>query len=499
MQPWNESGSDPYSLSSNRQICRECHRRQEFELFMSTIAPSRFVAPVLAGPIPPPAPLPFIQYVKTIRRNFIAAIHEDVYRQGIVETKFIGLRIFTVNDPAGIRRVLLENAANYPKAKIERRILGPGLGNGLITSEGETWRAHRRIMSPFFEPRAVERYAGVMTDAAEKLAGQWSSLRNGTTVDLSSTMMQLTLDIISRSMFSSDSDGIVDLQRESSERYQQAMMFGLLDLVPGAGAVWGLYKSRRGKAILRAFDEAIHKLIAVRSADKSASARNDLLDGLIRSRDQETGSAMSAADVRDQVFTIFVAGNETTALALMWTWYLLALHPEQEEMLHAELKSVLNGRAPTPADIPNLPYTRMVFQESMRLYPPVHSLAWREARQADEICGRRVPRGSIVSIVPWVLHRHHAFWKNPNCFDPERFSPAESAGRERLAYLPFGFGPRICIGASFAMTEAVLILATLAQRFRLRLATGHHVEPQALFTLRAKYGMWMTLKARGNR
>ncbi len=205
---------------------------------------------------------------------------------------------------------------------------------------------------------------------------------------------------------------------------------------------------------------------------------------------------MSRTEVRDQVLTIFVAGHETTALALMWTWYLLAMHPMHEAMLHAELDSVLGGREPAWVDVARLTYTRMILQESMRLYPAVHTLAFRQAQQADVICGVRVPKGSLITIIPWLLHRHREYWQHPDRFDPERFTPEASAGRDRLVYLPFGFGPRVCIGASFAMTEAVLILATLAQRFRLLLVDGHPVEPQALFTLRAKYGVKMTLERR---
>jgi cytochrome P450 len=451
--------------------------------------------PQLAGPIPPKAPLSFFKYVRTVRRNFIAGFHEDVYRSKIVENKSIGLHSFIVNDPAGIRRVLLENAENYPKARIEHRILGPGLGNGLITSDGETWRAHRRMMAPFFDHRSIESYASIMTGSTADLLARWDQLPQGSSVEVSRDMMQLTLDIISRSMFSTDSDNIVELVRDSSERYQEAMMFGLLDFAPLLGGLWGRYKNHRGKAILKNFDDAIYGLLSARTKLPFPSKYDDLLERLVLSRDEETGTRMSTEEIRDQIFTIFVAGHETTALTLMWTWYLLSQHPEQEAKLHSELKDVLGGRIPVYDDIARLPYTRMVIQESMRLYPPIHSLAWREAITADEVSGLRIPEGAIVSIVPWVLHRHHDFWESPNLFKPERFSVSASAGRDRLAYLPFGFGPRVCIGASFAMTEAILILATIAQRFQLRLLPQHPVETQALITLKAKYGMQMTLKS----
>lgn len=466
---------------------------------MSTIAQPSSVAPILAGPVPPASRLPFFEYLRRVRRNFIEALDEGMYRQQIIEQRSVGRRSFIVNDPAGIRHVLLDNAANYPKAPVEHRILGPGLGEGLILSEGETWRAHRRIMAPAFDHRTVERYSTVMTDAAEKLAAKWEGLGDGAAVEVQDAMMHLTLDIISRSMFAADSDSVVEIVREGSEHYQQVMMVGLLEFVPGLGPLWSAYKGLRGRAIMKPFNRAMYKLIAARMSDNSngGSERNrDLLGRLIVSRDEQTGIALSPCEIRDEVLTVFVAGHETTALALMWTWYLLSMHPEHETRLHDELERVLGGRTPTWEDVPRLAYTKMILQESMRLYPPVHTLAFRQAQKDDAVCGVHVPKGSTVTIIPWILHRHRSYWEDPGRFDPERFLPEAIARRERLSYLPFGFGPRVCIGASFAMTEAILILATMAQRFRLRLVPGHPVEPLAMFTLRAKQGMRMTVEGR---
>jgi cytochrome P450 len=354
-------------------------------------------------------------------------------------------------------------------------------------------------MAPAFDHRTVERYAPVMVDAASKLADRWQAMGAGSEIEMGETMMALTLEIISRSMFSSDSDSIAQIVGQGSDRYQKVMMVGLLEFIPGVGPLWSAYKGVRGRAIMREFDRAVYRLIDARakgSAGSSPDGNRDLLTRLIETRDEQSGSRMNRTEVRDQVLTIFVAGHETTALALMWTWYLLAMHPAHEAMLHAELDNMLGGREPAWADVMKLTYTRMILQESMRLYPAVHTLAFRQAQQADAICGIRVPKGSLVTIIPWLLHRHREYWPNPDRFDPERFTPEASAGRDRLVYLPFGFGPRVCIGASFAMAEAVLILATLAQRFRPRLVEGHPVEPQALFTLRAKYGVKMVVRLR---
>jgi cytochrome P450 len=463
---------------------------------MSTVASPNSIAPVLAGPVPPSKRLPFFQYLRTVRRNFIEALDEEMYRQGMIVQRSVGRHSFIVNDPAGIRYILLENAANFPKADVEHRILGPGMGNGLILSEGETWRAHRRIMAPAFDHRTVERYAPVMAGAARSLANRWQRLPAGEPIEIGSEMMNLTLEIISRSMFAADSESVREIVSRGSERYQQIMMVGLLEFVPGIGRLWSAWKGVCGRAIMKDFDRAVYRLIDARMHADVSDRSRDLLDRLIETHDEPSGTTMTPREVRDQVLTIFVAGHETTALALMWTLYLLAMHPDHEARMHSELRGVLGGREPGWEDVPRLQYMRMILQESMRLYPPVHTLAFRQARQDDTICGVRIPRGSLITIMPWLLHRHRSYWLEPGRFDPERFSPEAVARRDRLVYLPFGFGPRICIGASFAMTEAILILATLVQRFRLRLAPGHRVEPLAQFTLKAKHGMWMTVKAR---
>jgi cytochrome P450 len=218
---------------------------------------------------------------------------------------------------------------------------------------------------------------------------------------------------------------------------------------------------------------------------------------LIAARDTETGGGMTPKEVRDQIVTIFMAGHETTSLALSWTFYLLSQHAAAEAKLHEELAAVLNGRTPTNADIPDLRYTRMVIEESMRLFPPAHTFG-REPIADDEILGRRIPAGADVLIIPWLLHRKPSLWPDPERFDPERFAPERAAARPRFAYIPFGAGARICIGAAFAMTEAVLILATIAQRYRLQLVPDNPIEPQGLITLRPRYGLRMNLERRAD-
>ena len=242
------------------------------------------------------------------------------------------------------------------------------------------------------------------------------------------------------------------------------------------------------------FDVKVDELLTERGRTPEAEPK-DLLARLISARDSETGGGMTAKEVRDQVVTIFMAGHETTAQALSWTFYLLSQHPDVEGKLHDELAAVLAGRTPRYEDLARLRYTRMVIEESMRLFPPAHTIG-RQPVDNDEVLGHRIPAGSTVLIHPWLLHRKPALWEDPDRFDPERFAPERTAKHPRFAYIPFGAGPRICIGAAFAMAEAIIILATIAQCYRLRLKPGCPVEPQGLITLRPRHGLQMTLERR---
>src|SRR5882757_7151213 len=452
-------------------------------------------APVLPAPVPRQRRLSFFEFVRALRDSAITSFAQEAYELDIIERKMFGRHLFVVNDLAAIKSVLLDNAANYQKTEITRRILEPGLGRGLITSEGETWRGHRRTMSPAFDGRSIVSNAPIMTGAAQELLADWSRLGPGASIDVAIAMMQVTLNIISRTMFSSDSDHIVAIMERGAGRYQAQMRPNMMDFLGWPAWLAGLGRIRVAGRTLGEFDTEIDRLIKLRSRHPE-SGRMDLLARLIAARDEQTGGGMSAQEVRDHVITIFMAGHETTAMAMTWIWYLLSQHPAEEAKLHAELTAVLGGRVPNSEDLSKLTYTKMVIEESMRLYPPVHTIA-REALADDTLAGRHVPKGSAVLIAPWVLHRHRHLWHDPGRFDPERFSPEQSAARTRFSYLPFGGGRRICIGAAFALAEATILLATLAQRYSLRVVPGHPVEPQGLITLRARYGMKMLLTARG--
>jgi cytochrome P450 len=461
---------------------------------MSVVDRETSAAPALALPHIPERPLSLFQYLRVLRDNSLSTYRADVHVEDIAERRFLWKRAFFVNQPDAIKHILVDNAANYHKTEITRRLLEPGLGRGLLTSEDDTWRRHRRIMAPAFDHRSILSYAPIITETAEKLATEWGDLTEGAEVDVANAMMRATLTIISRTMFSSDAEEMIDVIERNAGRYQAEIRPGLSDMLELPLWLSRLIDGKRSGAAFNEFDRIIDRLMGTREQAGTAHAK-DLLARLIAARDSETGGGMTTQEVRNQVITIFMAGHETTALALTWTWYLLSQHPTAEAKLHAELDRVLGGRPPRHADLAALPFTRMVIDEAMRLYPPAHTLS-RTAMAEDVVLGRRIPKGSTILIVPWLLHRNPRLWERPERFEPQRFAPERAQSRHRFAYIPFGAGPRICIGAAFALAEGCLILATLAQHYRLALKPGFPVEPQGLITLRPRHGMRMLLARR---
>jgi len=450
--------------------------------------------PTLALPRLPQGRLGFREFLRVIRDNTLASFPPEDFDADILVRRLLWRRTFIINEPGAIRHVLLDNASNYIKTELTRRLLEPGIGRGLLTSEGETWRRHRRIMAPSFDPRSVAGYAPIMTEVSHELIGEWDALADGSEVDVAAAMMHATLHIISRAMFSADSDEIVDVVERGVNQYQMTVRPHLVDLLNLPRWLARLISPMHAAGIFNEFDKSVDRLLNERGRSPDAEPK-DLLARLIAARDDETGGGMTAKEVRDQVVTIFMAGHETTAQTMSWTWYLLSQHPAVETKLHEELAAVLGGRTPRSEDLPNLRYTRMVIDEAMRLYPPAHTLS-RAPLTADEVLGHRIPAGATVLIVPWMLHRKPSLWERADRFEPERFAPERAASRPRFAYIPFGAGPRICIGAAFALAEATLILATIAQRYRLHLKPGFPVEPQGLITLRPRYGLRMLLERR---
>jgi cytochrome P450 len=415
----------------------------------------------------------------------IAREHGDVtrFRLGPVE-------LHLINRPEWIRDVLVTHAAAFHKGRgLERakRLLG----EGLLTSEDPVHLRQRRMMQPAFHAQRIAGYADAMVSLADRAVSHWTA---GETRDLSVEMARLTLAIVGRTLFDADVESEAD---EIGAALTTALaLFGrtftlpyfeLLDRLP-------LPMNRRFDRAKARIDATIARLIAER---RRAPGGTDLLSLLVSASDTEgDGRAMTDAQVRDEAITIFLAGHETTANALAWTWYLLAQNPEAEARLHAEVDAVLGGRAPTVADLPRLPWTEMVLAESMRLYPP----AWIIGRRAIEpyaVGDFDVPRGSIVVVSQWVTHRDPRWFPDPERFDAERFLPAAKEARPRFAYFPFGGGPRVCIGEGFAWMEGVLVLAAIARRWRLRLAPGQEIVPAPSITLRPRDGIRMRLEKRG--
>ncbi|HWK44000.1 MAG TPA: cytochrome P450 [Stellaceae bacterium] len=447
------------------------------------------IPPELARPRRFRGRLSLRQFLLTIQKNSIATWPEEAFEQEFWSRRMLWRHTFVANSPDAVRHVLLDNADNYVKTDLARRLLEPGLGRGLLTAEGEVWRRQRRLMAPAFQHRRVVDFAGPIAAAAARLSKHWTSVAKP--VDIAHAMSGLTLAVISEIMFSTAVDPRIALIGAGVDRYQTSIRPTLVDLLGLPGWLSRAGAQRAAAAFAQA-DEVIAELIARRQA--AADPGSDLL-GLLIAKPETGEPPLSPREIRDQVATIFTAGHETTANALAWTWYLLALHPAVERRLHDELDQVLGDRLPGFEDVARLRYTRMVIDEAMRLYPPAHTMS-RRALAEDRILGRRIPRGSTLFIVPWLLHRHRLLWERPETFDPERMAPERAAKRPRFAYIPFGAGPRICIGASLAITEAVLILATLARRWRLRLVEGTHVEPIGLITLRPRGGLAMRLERR---
>jgi cytochrome P450 len=379
---------------------------------------------------------------------------------------------------------------------MERRIFTAMFGGGLLGCDDATWRAHRRIMAPAFDPRGVADYGPAIAGSAEAMLAQWDSLADGAVVDMQAEMKILSLRIISRSLFSTDSDEVVDIIGATMrDGLVEDLNIGLLDAMPVIGEARMRAREKQMATMFDHLDGVIALMIAERAARPDAFPR-DLLTRLVTTRDPDTGMPMTAREARDEVLTIFLAGRETASATLCWIWYLLSENQHEAERLRDELDAILGGRPAEHGDLPQLIRTRRVVEEAMRLYPPVPDLCPKIALARDEVCGRKIARGAMVGIAPWVLHRHRRLWDDPERFDPDRFSPKRSAGRHRFAYLPFGGGPRVCIGQSLAMNKAILVLATLAQHYTPRLTPDAEVVPFANVTLRPKYGLAMTLERR---
>jgi cytochrome P450 len=394
-----------------------------------------------------------------------------------------------LSQPSAIKRVLQDNNENYGRDTRSYAALRATLGNGLVTSDGDFWRRQRRIAQPAFHKQRLQTFGAVMSEAAATLVERWRPLAaRGEIVDVVPELARTTLQILGRSLFTHEltdaagavGDGLTVVLHHTMDTVNS--FFPVPEAIPTPA-------NRRFKSALRALDAVVLEAIQQRRREGD---RGDLLSMLVASRDAETGEGMNDRQLRDEVMTLMLAGHETTTVSLSWTLMLLSRHPAIRRALEAEVSEVLGDRAATLDDLPRLRLTRLVLEESMRLYPP----AWvvtRSVEADDEIDGYLIPAGSMVIVSPYVTHRDPVLWPNPEGFDPDRFASAE---HDRYAYFPFGGGPHLCIGAGFAMMEAQIMLATLVRHFQLDLVTGHPVECEPLITLRPRHGIRMTLHAR---
>ena len=441
-------------------------------------------------------PLGALGVLATLARNPVEIWSDLHFEHPILAGQtFFGYRA-VISDPAAIRRVFLDNSANYRKDPIQLRLLKTGLGDGLLTADGEAWKAQRRSLAPLFSRRQVLAFAPAMHRVARSMVDTLADRRDGAVVEAQQEMAFVALKVLEQTLFSQG------LGRDASQFQTAVTRFfdtiGRIDPldVIGAPAFIPRIGRLRGQDALKFFASAVDDIIAARRKliATGATPPEDLLTLLLRAADPETGRGLSEEDVRANIVTFINAGHETTANALTWTLYLLSEAPNWRERVEAEIDAHFDvADEGDPGE--RLPVTRAVFEEAMRLYPPAANLS-REAIGEDWLAGHRIPAGAVVLISPYVLHRHKTLWRRPDAFDPTRFLPGEREKIDRYAYIPFGAGPRVCIGQAFAMQEGLIVLAHLLKRVRLEMYPGHPVELQQRITLRPRHGLKMIVRRR---
>ena len=441
-----------------------------------------------AAPIPHSRDMNRVQAVIEIGRNAVAAWSERAYREMYVYDRNWMQDFLLVNDPEGVKHVLLDNAGNYRKSRQVQRTTGPALGNGLFNADGESWRFQRRTTAPMFSMRHVADFVAPMAQVAQTHLAQWKS---GVEIDAADEMMRLTYAIITHTMFTDDVR--IDYSKLSAHFVTYLDTLGRIDLLSTMGVpAWAPTPKRiRARGAVKFFQREIGALIARRKAQIDAdpgAAPKDLLTLLLTTRDPEGGALFGTNEVYDNAMTFIFAGHETTANALSWTLYLLSQFPEWEARVAEEVRAA-NG------DIAKLTVSRMVIEEALRLYPPAPFVS-RDSVAPDTVAGVEIRARTAVMISPWILHRHRLLWEAPDYFDPERFAPGRREKIHRFGYIPFGAGPHICIGMGFAMQEALICLSAILSRYRLTLAPGHVVMPLARLTLRPEFGLKMRIEKR---
>lgn len=455
---------------------------------------SAFVPPYPARPREPMGPL---QLMAAARRNFLAVFDEKCFQYQFFSTRVLNRRIFVCNSPDTVAQAFIALHESFQRKTPQmRHALIPLLGDGLFVSDGDLWKRRRRIVAPIVHASRMALFAPTMVETAAEAAARWAELPPGAPIDALREMATLTAEIICRTIFgprlgAAHATEIVAAFSAYQRQVGQLDVSYLLGLPDWLPRFQSPSVHRAARRIGRVLDGIIREC-----EERLATGEQSMIRMLIEARDPETGEALDRDGLRNEAAVIFMAGHETTANSLAWTWYLLSQAPEVEARLHAELAEVLGGRLPTLDDVPRLHYTRAIFEEAIRLYPPVPLLG-RQALQEETIRHQTIPEGSLVIVIPWLLHRHRTWWRNPDHFIPERFLPENAALRQRYSYIPFSVGPRVCAGQAFGLTEAILCLATLAQRVKLRLSPEAVVAPVCRLTLRPGDSLPMLVEHRG--
>jgi cytochrome P450 len=422
--------------------------------------------------------------------NRIAMLNWMADQVGDLGSGFFGPReLIMVNSPEYIHQVLVEQDAKFQKGREFRIHTRPLLGNGLLLSEGDLHRRQRKLVAPALVHKRIREYADVMLRYTTDAIDSW---KDGARIDVSLEMMRTTLAIAGKTLFGAELGGEAD----DIKRSLTFLMYYAESQLRTPFAIplsWKTPRNRKVRKAIAQLDSVIFRMIAERRA--SDIDNGDLLSMLLIARDDEDGTGMTDQQVRDEAMTIFLAGHETTANATAWMWYLLAKNPEAYQKLQREVDEVLQGRTPTFEDLPRLPYAMQVFKEAMRLYPPAYILV-RQAIEEVWFDGYKIPKGGAIIISPYTLHRQAKYFPNPEKFDPDRFTPEREKELPRHAYMPFGAGPRICIGNQFALMEGQLMTAAIAQRATFELLSPIPVECEPLITLRPKGGIGMRVRLR---
>jgi cytochrome P450 len=454
---------------------------------------SDFIPP---HPPRPEKPYPALDLIRRARRNFLEIWTEKAFQAQFMQTKLLARKVFICNFPDTVQYAFSTHNSSFERKSPQmRHALEPLLGDGLFISDGDTWRRRRKVVAPIIHVSRLGEFAPVMVDTIVEARARWEQAGDGAAIDALSEMAELTAEIICRTIFGRQLGG--EHAREVVEGFSDYQrLVGQTDAISLLGLPDWLPRFHRPG--LKRSKDRIHKVLDGIIADyrrRGDTAEGSVIGHLIDAIDEETGQPLTDEAIRNEAAVIFMAGHETTANTLAWAWYLLSQAPEVEAKLHEEVDAALGGEAPSLADVPKLRYTRAVIDETLRLYPPVPILA-REALEDEQIRNRPVPKGSLVMVVPWLVHRHKLLWDKPDHFWPERFMPGGPGAKSKFSYVPFAIGPRICAGLSFGQTEAILSLATLAQRFSLRLKPGHAVEPICRLTLRPGETLPMTIHRR---